>query len=72
MPEKKDSSKDISEDISIEEAFGRLAEISEALESPDISLKDSLKLYKEGVGLISRCKENLEGVEKEIQILNEV
>ena len=48
MPEKKDSSKVISEDISIEEAFDRLAEISEALESPDISLKDSLKLYKEG------------------------
>lgn len=55
----------------IEEAFERLEEINRLLENPETSLKDSLSLYSEGVKLVNACKENLEGVEKEIQILNE-
>ncbi|MBE5944913.1 MAG: exodeoxyribonuclease VII small subunit [Lachnospiraceae bacterium] len=60
------------ESIVIEEAFERLAQINQALEDPAISLKESMDLYAEGVKLVSACKSNLEGVEKEIQILNEV
>lgn len=56
----------------IEDAFARLDEINKTLEQEDTSLGDALKLYTEGVKLVSACKENLEGVEKEIQILNEV
>lgn len=56
----------------LEEAFTRLAEITSMLEKSDISLKESMELYKEGVELSAECKKNLEGVEKEIQILNEV
>lgn len=59
-------------DFNIEEAFKRLEEINTKLESPQISLKESLELYSEGVKLVACCKENLEGVEKEIQILNGV
>ncbi len=59
-------------DFVIEDAFDRLAEINSKLESSDVGLKDSLALYAEGVKLVSKCKENLEGVEKEIQILNEI
>ncbi len=59
-------------EIVIEEAFARLSEITEALENPDVGLKESLRLYSEGVKLANTCRENLEGVEKEIQILNEV
>lgn len=55
----------------IEEAFARLEEINKLMENPDTSLKDSLSLYSEGVKLVNACKDNLEGVEKEIQILNE-
>ena len=36
----------------------------------DISLKDSLALYQEGVKIAGECKENLEGIEKEIIILS--
>ncbi len=61
-----------SKDFNIEEAFKRLEEINTKLESPQISLKESLELYSEGVKLVACCKENLEGVEKEIQILNGV
>ena len=54
----------------IEEAFTRLEEINKSLENPDTSLKDSLIFYEEGVKLVNACRENLEGIEKEIQILN--
>lgn len=66
---KKDNSQD---NIVIEEAFERLSEINKALEDPQVGLKESLDIYAEGVKLVSACKANLEGVEKEIQILNEV
>jgi len=56
----------------IEDAFARIEEINKELENPETTLKDSLNLYSEGVALVAKCKENLEGVEKEIQILNEV
>ena len=60
------------EEFIIEEAFNRLAEINRKLENQDTGLKESLSLYQEGVKLVAACKENLEGVEKEIQILNEL
>ena len=55
----------------IEKALERLDEINTELSKPGTSLKDSLTLYKEGVELAEKCKTNLEGVEKEIQILSE-
>ncbi len=66
--EKKENEKD---KLVIEEAFARLEEINKLLENPDTSLKESLSLYSEGVKLVNACKENLEGVEKQIQIINE-
>ncbi len=59
-------------EFSVEKAFERLAEINSLLENPQVSLKDSLALYTEGVKLVDSCKKNLEDVEKEIKILNEV
>lgn len=59
-------------ELSIEEAFKRLEEINKMLETPEIPLKDSMELYAEGVKLVALCKASLEGVEKEIQILNGV
>ena len=55
----------------IEEAFERLEKINSMLEAPETTLKEALELYGEGVKLVSACRENLEGVEKEIKILNE-
>ncbi len=59
-------------EFSVEKAFDRLAEINRQLENPNVSLKDSLALYTEGVKLVGACKENLISVEKEITRLNEV
>ncbi len=62
----------IDNEFSVEKAFERLAEINSQLENPQVSLKESLALYTEGVKLVDSCKRNLEDVEKEIKILNEV
>ena len=62
----------IDNEFSVEKAFERLAEINSQLENPQVSLKESLALYTEGVKLVDSCKKNLEDVEKEIKILNEV
>lgn len=58
--------------FNIEDAFARLSEINKQLEDPEVHLKESLALYTEGVNLVAKCKEELEGVEKEITRLNEV
>ena len=68
MPSKKDAK--TSEEFDIEKALARLEEINESLSKSGTSLQESLALYKEGVELADKCKENLEGVEKEIKILS--
>ena len=67
MAEKK---KTAEEKFIIEDAFTRIEEIIKALEEPETKLSDAMELYKEGVGLSEKCRDNLEGVEKEIKILN--
>lgn len=62
----------VKDDFIIEEAFERLEIISSKLESPDTNLKEAMELYKEGTELVHKCKENLEGVEKELKILDEL
>ena len=54
----------------VEDAFARLEEIITALEAPETKLSDAMELYKEGVVLSDKCRDNLEGVEKEIKIIN--
>lgn len=55
---------------SIEEALDRLDEISRFLEKDDISLKDALNQYTEGVKLINQCRDQLTDVEKQIIVLS--
>ena len=57
--------------LSIEEAFTQLDGIIESLENPDLSLEDSLTLYKKGVKLLDKCGQTLDKTEKELRILQE-
>ncbi len=41
--------------INFEKSLERLQEISELLESEDVTLEDSLKLYEEGMKLSKTC-----------------
>ena len=68
MADKKEEKK--SEVFDVDKAMDRLDEINEELAEGEISLNASLELYKEGVKLAAECRKNLEGVEKELKILN--
>ena len=51
-----------------EDLLKRLQEISELLESEEVGLEDSIKLYEEGVKLSKLCHQKLE--EAELKITN--
>ena len=56
-------------ELSFENAMKRLEEIATNLENGDFSLEESLKLYKEGVELITLCNSKLESFENSIKII---
>ena len=66
-----DSIKDnrISENMKFEEALAKLEEAVENLESGDLPLEKSLKMYEEGVRLVRLCQKKLEQAKKKIEIL---
>ena len=57
--------------FSIEEAFQELDQILKEMESPELSLSDSMNLYKKGVRLLDKCNQTLDKTEKEIIVLQE-
>ncbi len=56
----------------LDTALLRLKEISESLESGEYDLEMSLKLYEEGVGLVSFCNKTLNGAKQKITELSEL
>ncbi len=54
---------------SFEDALKRLEDIVNRLESGDISLDESLKIFEEGVRLSRFCSKKLDEAEKRVQIL---
>ncbi|MBQ3235989.1 MAG: exodeoxyribonuclease VII small subunit [Oscillospiraceae bacterium] len=54
-------------DIRFEEALEKLAQINEKLESEDISLDESVKLFKEGLELSRFCQKKLDEAKLEIE-----
>lgn len=56
-------------EMKFESALGKLEEIVDKLESGDIGLDESLKLYEEGMKLLKFCTAKLDEVEKKIEIL---
>lgn len=60
-----------SKEMTLEQLFGKLEESITQLESEDISLEDSFKIYKEGMKLVQTCNNKIDKVEKEVLKLNE-
>lgn len=58
------------EKVSFEQALERLEAISEMLENGNITLDNSLDLYKEGIQLIKTCNKMLENAESKIKTIN--
>ena len=59
------------EEMTIDEAFLALDAIVEALEGREITLEESFQKYQEGMGLVKKCSEKIDAVEKKVLILNE-
>ena len=69
MEKEKIQSRD-EESLTLEDAFGRLDQMVEALESREISLEDSFRIYQEGMNLLKLCNEKIDQVEKKILVIN--
>jgi exodeoxyribonuclease VII small subunit len=59
-------------EISFEEAFRRLETIVSTLESGRGELEESLAQYEEGIRLLRRCRQILDGAERRVEILKGV
>ncbi len=62
-------SKKSGNNLTYEQAYNRITEISQLLESGDVSLDESLKLFEESVGLISFCNSQLKDAELKIKTI---
>ena len=56
-------------EMTIEESFARLEGMVKALDSDEITLEESFKLYEEGLKLIKDVNGRIDLVEKKIRIL---
>lgn len=63
--------KEEKQNITVEEAFAKIEEKIEALESEDISLEDFFKEYQEGMKLLKSCHDMIEQVEQKVQKIAE-
>jgi exodeoxyribonuclease VII small subunit len=52
-----------------EKAFQQLEKIVQRLESEELSLDESLRLFEEGISLSRFCNTRLEEVEKKIELI---
>jgi len=59
------------ENMSYEAAAKELETIIGKLESGEVSLDDSIKLYSRGMELSKYCKDKLDSIVKQIKILSE-
>lgn len=56
-------------DLKFEDCLTRLEQIVNALESGNLPLEESLKVFEEGVTLARRCAKYLDEAERRIEIL---
>lgn len=58
-------------ELTVEEIFKNLDVTVEKLESRDISLEDSFRLYTQGMELVRQCNEKIDTVEKKMLLMSE-
>lgn len=54
---------------SFEQSLQRLETVVAQLERTDLSLEDSVKLFEEGMALVSLCRQQLDAAEAKVEIL---
>ncbi|MBO4290066.1 MAG: exodeoxyribonuclease VII small subunit [Lachnospiraceae bacterium] len=56
-------------ELTMDEAYAQLQAVLEKMESGDLGLEESFKLYEEGLGLVKLCSSKLDEIEKKMIIL---
>ena len=57
--------------LTLEESFEKLDETLVALEGRNITLEKSFELYQQGMELVKNCNDQIDRVEKKMQVINE-
>ena len=71
MENKTQKNEEGTEQLTVEESFARLDEMVKRLESEDVPLEESFRLYQEGMKLLKLCHEAIEEVEQKVQKIAE-
>jgi len=58
--------------MNFEESLKRLEEIAQKMESGDLSLDESLKIFEEGIKLSRFCESKLSNAEQKLEILKSI
>lgn len=61
---------ELAKKVTFEDSLVRLEEITIKIESGDLTLDESLKLFEEGIKLSRFCEKKLTAAEQKIEILN--
>ena len=56
-------------EMTMDEAYQKLQAVLEKMESGELGLEESFKLYEEGLGLVRLCSSKLDEIEKKMIIL---
>ena len=57
--------------VSLENRMQQMEEILRKMESMELTLDESFRLYREGMEQLKKCSEMIDTVEKELQIIEE-
>ncbi len=55
----------------LEDSIKEIEQIVEKIENGDISLEESINLYKEGVKILEGCSKKLDKIEKELIVIKD-
>lgn len=69
--ERKKAEADVGKQVSVEEAFAQLSDIVEKMDEPEVTLEESMQLYRRGIELLNQCGDTLDRIEKEMITLTE-
>ena len=62
---------DENKEITLEERMQQTEEILRKMETMELTLQESFKLYREGMEQLQKCSEMIDSVEKQLQIIEE-
>ena len=59
------------EDMTMEQAFDSLQELLDKMDSEELPLEESFRLYEQGLKLVRACHDRLDRIEKQLIVLEE-